>query len=121
MADRVPRAPAGLGKRGRAFWRQVHGEYDVTEAEHQLLVEACRTLDVCEALQTVVADEGPTAEGSKGQPVVNPALRELRAQRAALGRLLAQLELEDETGRALPSPASLSARKAAEARWGTDG
>ena len=121
MADRVPRAPAGLDRRGRAFWKVTHREYDLSDAEVELLIEACRTLDVIEALQTVVDDDGPTAVGSQGQPVVNPALRELRAQRAALGRLLAQLELEDETGKALPSPASLSARKAAEARWGTDG
>jgi phage terminase small subunit len=117
MADRVPKVPDGLGQRGAAFWRDVWREYDLTDAERVLLVEVCATLDVIEALAAVVAAEGTVAEGSKGQTVVHPAVRELRAQRAALGRLLGQLELEDQDGRALPSPASLQARKAAAARW----
>jgi hypothetical protein len=41
----------------------------------------------------------------------------LRAARALLGRLLAQLELPDPDGQGLASPERAKARKAARARW----
>ena len=121
MADRVPRAPSGLGKRGRSFWKVTHREYDLSDGEVELLTEACRTLDAIEALQASVDVEGVSVTGSAGQVAVHPAVRELRGQRQTLGRLLSQMGLEDADGKAIPSAASLSARKAAEARWGTHG
>lgn len=35
-----------------------------------------------------------TVTGSRGQPVVNPAIPELRQQRAALAKILSQLDLD---------------------------
>lgn len=111
------RAPAGLGARGRAFWRRTVGEYELTPAEAELLVEVCRVLDTCADLAEAIRADGTTVAGSKGQPRVHPAIAELRAQRLALGRLLGQLGLEDDDGAALPTPRSVRARKAAESRW----
>jgi hypothetical protein len=120
MTRRTPNAPDGLGPRGRRFWRSMHADYDYSDAETELLVEACRVLDNVEALAAVVAAEGPTSTGSKGQTVTHPALQELRQQRLLLSRLLPQLEDVDAevSGPALASAASVRGRKAAAARWG---
>jgi hypothetical protein len=116
-ARRTP-APKGLDPRGRAFWRTVQASYELDPAETELLVEVCRTLDLAERLQGVLEDAGLVAAGSVGQPRVHPAVGELRAARALLGRLLAQLELPDpESGSTLASPGQAKARKAAKARW----
>lgn len=111
------RAPAGLGARGRAFWKAILETYELTPAETEVLAESCRLLDEIDRLQAAVADGGVVVPGSVGQPRVHPAVSELRSHRLALGRLLAQLDLPDADGATLPSPASLRARRAAQSRW----
>jgi hypothetical protein len=111
------RAPAGLGPRGRGFWRDVLNTYALDLAETQLLTETCRLLDQCEQLQAVLDRDGLTVTGSTGQQRIHPAVGELRACRTALGRLLAQLDLPDPEGDTLASPTSARARKAAQSRW----
>lgn len=63
--------------------------------EEALLRETCRTLSTCDALAEVLEVEGLTAKGSTGQPVVHPAVSELRQQRLALARLYASLRLPE--------------------------
>jgi len=72
--------------------------------EVELLSEVCRMLDDIEGLRGRVAEEGLTGK----------AAVELRLARLALGRLMAQLNLEVGT---VESPASSRARRAAEVRW----
>ena len=83
--------PKGLGPRGRTFWRKVQKVYELDLPETELLIEVCRALDECEALQSAIAEQGHTVDGSRGQVVAHPALVELRQTRQVLGRLLAQL------------------------------
>jgi hypothetical protein len=61
---------------------------------HELLIlkEACRVADVCEDLAAVVATDGAMLDGQDG-PRLHPALRELRAERLALSRMLAALRM----------------------------
>lgn len=115
--DSPPRAPSGLGARGRRFWRATVLTYELTEGEREVLAEACRTLDDLERLAGATAEHGAMTTGSTGQPVVNPALTEARGQRAVLHRLLAALALPDPDGKSIPTTASLSARNAAASRW----
>ena len=115
MSERPPPAPKDLHDRGKRFWRRQVKEFRFSDTELELLTEACRTLDLCEALQATIQAEGPLSEGHGGQPVSNPAAREVRQQRLTLGRLLAQLNLPTED--AIPSPTSIRARKAAKSRW----
>jgi hypothetical protein len=110
-------APVGLERRGRAFWDHTTARYTLSEAERQMLAEVCRSLDTVEALEAALVAHGVTVEGSKGQPRLHPAVAEIRQQRLALGRLLAQLDLPDEHGEAIASPSQARARKAARARW----
>ena len=112
-----PRAPKGLAARGRRFWAVTTEAYTLTDAELELLLEVCRTLDTLDRLADVVVEHGATLEGSKGQRVVNGAMTEARGQRLALHRLLAALGLPDEDGAAVPSPRTMQAERAGAARW----
>lgn len=111
------KVPAGLGTRGRAFWRDTVADYELSRGELELLVEACRALDQCDALRAAVDADGYTVRGSEGQPRVHPAISQLNATRTLLGRLLAQLDLPDPDGESMPSQATIRARKAAQGRW----
>jgi len=95
--------------------------YELDAAETELLTEVCRALDEAEGLHAVVAAEGCTVAGSRGQVRAHPALAELRATRLVLGRLLGQLELPGEDGTSLPSPVQVRGRRAARQRWGARG
>ena len=113
---RRPAAPKDLGPRGAKFWREILKVYELNTDEIQLFIEACRTIDECEALRERIQLEGETVKGSMGQTRVHPALSELRQSRALLAKLLGQLDLPDP--QAVPaSPNSNRASKAAEARW----
>ena len=118
MTCRTPRPPKGLGPRGRAFWRDVIGAYELDRDELELLAESCRTLDTCDQLQAVLDRDGLSVTGSTGQRRIHPGVGELRASRLALGRLLGQLALPDVDGDTIPAPASVRGRQAARARWG---
>lgn len=106
-----------LGVRGRAFWDAVQEEFEFDERESELLLESCRTMDAIDALVAAVSAHGTMVEGSKGQPTLNPAIPELRQQQAALGRLLGQLDLEDEDEQVLVKARQLKAHAEAQARW----
>ena len=98
---KTPRTPDGLGARGLAFWRRAHRGYNFTASETELLTEVCRCLDEL---------EGMAASGTA-------AARDLATARTTLGRLLAQLGLQDEDDRTMPSPGTTRARTAARQRW----
>jgi hypothetical protein len=81
--------PAGLGTAGRRLWRSVTADFELAGHEVLILAQAAHTADVCEALQRVVARDGPVLEG----PRTHPACRELRQQRITLARLVAALRI----------------------------
>ncbi len=112
-----PRTPANLGPAGKALWRRLTASYVFAEHELALLEVAAHQADDVAALERAIAEDGYIVAGSQGQPRLSGAVTEVRQGRLALGKLLAQLALPDEDGEAAPSPASLRARKAANARW----
>lgn len=87
-----PKAPAGTGPAGGKLWRAVLEEYELEEHELLLLREAVRTVDTLDALEALVARDGPLLASSQGERA-HPALTEARQQRIALARLLAALRL----------------------------
>ncbi|MGI1849271.1 hypothetical protein [Rhodococcus aetherivorans] len=93
----TPRAPRGLGRRGKALWRDLHQTFDFTQDPHRqaLIEDACRTADVIDRLQEAVDAHDLRVRGSQGQPVAAPELAELRQYRALLGQLLSRLALPD--------------------------
>lgn len=69
-------------------------------------------------LERVLKRDGLVVTGSKGQAKLSGVPSELRLQRAALTRLVRQLEVnESDTETATMSPASRKAQAAAQARW----
>lgn len=120
LTGKVPTAPRGIGRRGRAFWRDLHAEFEFDAADTQVLVEACRTLDRLEALDGVISDEGVTAVGSMGQPVVHPAVSEARQLQVTLTRLVAALDLppSEEEERAAEAMRTARAKKASAVAHG---
>jgi len=115
------RAPAGLKARGRRLWRAVTEEFELSLSERELLTEACRCLDRCEALETTTRGASLTVAGSRGQIVAHPLAAELRSERLLMAKLLSQLGLpdSDEAGSSKWDglTASQRARIASRARW----
>ncbi len=91
------RAPSGLKAGGRRLWRSVADEYELEEHERAVLLEACRTVDACAALQETLEADGVMNASPQGVRA-HPALVELRQQRLTLARLTAALRipLEDD-------------------------
>lgn len=84
--------PGGLRWSGRRLWEATTGEFELSEHETGLLLQACRTIDALDALQVRFDADGPMVESPQGLKA-HPALPELRQQRIALARLLAALGL----------------------------
>lgn len=83
--------PSGLQWSGRRLWEATVSEYELTQHETSLLLQACRTVDTLDLLQAHIDVDGPVLDS----PTVrtHPALVELRQQRICLARLLAALGL----------------------------
>jgi len=113
-------APRGLGRGGRALWREVTAAHaGLNPAALRVLADACNEADVVDGLQAALAGADPVVTGSKGQLVPHPLLGELRQHRALLGQLLRSLQLPDtdEGAAERAKAASETARANARARW----
>jgi uncharacterized protein with von Willebrand factor type A (vWA) domain len=85
---------------------------ELDEREEALLDLAARQAGDVAALEADIAERGIRVEGSRGQPVLNPAVSEARQGRLALGKLLGQLDLPESTADVVRN-----ARHAADTRW----
>ena len=91
MNENPPAAPSGLKADGKRLWDSVVGEFDLMQAELDLLERACRCLDHIGALDRVVERDGM---GDPSDPTrIHPALVEARMQSQVFGRLIAALRL----------------------------
>ena len=93
-------APSHLGRAGRRLWRSILADFELSEHESALLLQACAVADVCADLQGRVNVEGTMTADRFGDPRPNPALVELRQQQILLTRLLVALRvpLGDQEG-----------------------
>ena len=113
---RGPVPPQGLGQAGRRFWRAIVSAYELSPGEAQLLVQACRTVDLLERIDAQLVAEDLTVAGSRGQERAHPLLGAAVEQRRVLEALLNAL--------ALPMPGEVEGKKrspaalhAAQERW----
>jgi hypothetical protein len=114
------RAPSGLGKSGRALWREINAEFGMAAHERAILVPYCRVVDRLDQIEAELSGAALTVEGSTGQPKAHPLLAEWRHQARVLESLSRSLSIplpNEEIGRRR----SPSAREAAIQRWGRDG
>lgn len=107
------RMPAKLGPAGRALWRSVLEEFDLSSAELVLLAAAAHEADDIATLEAGLRD-GFVVEGSKGQPRLSGAVTEVRQGRLALARLIAELRLPAEGAQVGKHPVK---QRAAQVRW----
>lgn len=122
MTDRVCQPPPrGLKAPGRALWKQLHealpptAEFD--ERDLAILALAARQADDVAALERSIRKVGVVVDGSKGQPRLNALVTEARQGRAAVARLLTDLDLDEQEVERPRSPRSRRAQHAAEVRW----
>lgn len=117
---RAKKPPPPPPTRGELFAAAVLEEYELGHDERELLVEACRCLDLLDELHATIEADGRFIPGSRGQVVLHPAVGEARQHRVVLLRILGSLGLalaEGEGGAALPTPTQLRGRAGAAARW----
>lgn len=99
----VPRAPVGLGSRGRNLWRDLHklGIY-FDPAQTVLIAEACRIADRLERLDEILrGDTGTWASlvhdlrTEDYELKIDGAMSEARQQQNVLKQILVALRLPD--------------------------
>jgi hypothetical protein len=116
VAAKRAAAPPGLGASGRTFWRNIVAVYELSPAEAQLLVQACRVVDLLERIDLQLVAEDLTVAGSRGQERAHPLLTVAVEQRRTLEALLNAMALPfpDEVAGRRRSPVQVAA---AQARW----
>ena len=82
-----------MGPAGRQLWKSVLADFELGAHERLMLLQACHVADVCDALQEVIAADGPMLADREGGPRTHPACRELRQQRITLARLIVCLRV----------------------------
>ena len=104
MADvATPRTPKGLGAAGRRLWRSVVDEFELTEAESLLLLQAARAADRLEVLADALQGAELTVTTVRGDTGISPLLAESRAQSLLLARLLSTLRNSTAISESRPS------------------
>jgi hypothetical protein len=109
--------PQGLGKRGSQLWKSFSSSYAFRPDELIVVEQAARTLDTIGLLDEALSGQPLVVKGSMGQEREHPLLSEVRQQRAALARLLRQLDLPEEDAGYSAGSRSAAARSMARARW----
>ncbi|MFD8521016.1 hypothetical protein ACFV2D_13500 [Streptomyces capillispiralis] len=106
MSEQHP-APDGLGERAAALWSGTVDGKVLEAGELVLLEEACRLVDQIDVMQAALEGQGLVVKGSRGQLVASPLIREIRANKLAVSRILRQLmaaaPVEEEGKRLTPS------------------
>src|SRR5258706_12782842 len=82
----VSRPPADMGPAGRQLWKSVLADFELGAHERLMLLQACHVADVCDALQAVIAADGPMLADPGGGPRAHPAGREFARQRVTPAR-----------------------------------
>src|SRR4051812_32631839 len=93
MTEESRAAPPGLSARAAGFWARTVADYELSDAELELLAESVVTMTEIDSLREALKVDGVTVAGSRGQRRVHPAVNEIRQHRMALARLLKSVAL----------------------------
>lgn len=88
-------APAGLAESGRALWESITGVFGLELYEQQMLLQACRSVDLLDRLAEKAAVSGLTVVNAKGDEVTAPWITEHRQQSQNYSRMIASLRLPE--------------------------
>jgi hypothetical protein len=90
--------PRGLGRAGGKLWDEITASvpdgWELDGRDLALLRRACDLADTEADLRASVAADGQVIPGSRGQPVLHPAVREARQTTVALSAVLRRIELK---------------------------
>jgi hypothetical protein len=87
-----PRGP------GRAFWRDIHEKFELTDPHHlKLLEQACGCLDEISKAQKEIESAGSFYKDRFGQPRSHPGYDLIKSNRTIFARLLRELQLDSVT------------------------
>jgi P27 family predicted phage terminase small subunit len=95
-------APKGLGRSGKAVWKQVAGAVWLSPADHRTLESLARTLDQCDELQKLLDRDGlilskpitdRTGQIVGSEAYAHPALAALRSAERRTEALRRELAL----------------------------
>ena len=115
MAEEI-KTPTGLKARSRRLWKTVTTDYELRADELDLLEDACREMDLFDALERELKGAAYLVKGSQGQDVINPLVAEIRQHRATKKSLWGALKLPDDEQ---TSTAVNAQRKGGLSRWST--
>jgi len=90
------RAPSNLGKAGKRLWKRVVTDFALEGHHLEVLEQACRALDRCEACRVRINADGEMVFDRFDQPKAHPLLQVERDQRSLLFRAMNQLGLNAE-------------------------
>lgn len=93
-SGKAPRAPAGLGKSGKAFWRRAwQNRWFSEECEFDLLTMCAQLLDERDELRADIKKHGRSFVTDKGYEAVRPAVSQLRTVEDQVTKWLVELGL----------------------------
>jgi hypothetical protein len=97
----IPEPEGILEARGRRLWDSIHQQHpNISDAEREVALEACRVADRLERLDEICRASEPVVETDKGQLITHPAFAEARQQQNLLKQLVASLRMpEPATGK----------------------
>lgn len=115
MNDDITAAPEGLSDRSADLWRKTLADFELSDAEQEVLRSALVALDRADQAAAVIAEAGLTVVDRYGSVKANPAVDIEHKSRALYGRLIGQLNVkitEDSPRRAgaKPGPRPRTAR-----------
>jgi P27 family predicted phage terminase small subunit len=90
----LPNPPTSLGKAGRHYWRRVVTQYELGEADLELLTGCCHLLDRAAVARETIAQQGQTVIDRYGQVKPHPAVEQERQAWLAFVRVRRELGLD---------------------------
>jgi phage terminase small subunit len=98
----IPRAPAGLGSSGKAFWKKIVADYELEQHHLALLKQACKCLDDMDAAEAALKDQGRYFLDKFEQWKEHPAAKDAKQLRGLFQRLVREIGLDVQPAESRP-------------------
>jgi hypothetical protein len=99
----IDRAPAGLGLRGRNFWKKIVSEYELETHHKELLFQAARCLDdILDAEKAIEKHGSRYFKDRYNQHRELPACSDIKQLRGLFQRLVREIGLDVNVSESRP-------------------
>ena len=82
--DRAPKVPSGISPRSSRLWRAVVAEYELSDAELEVLRSACEQLDRADEAAAILKRHPLVVVDRYGNPRAHPAIEVERKARGVI-------------------------------------